>query len=328
MLLLYNPFSGNGRGNTNSLKLKELLEAKGIEVEMKKSERAQHFMELGKTMDFSGYDVIAVCGGDGTLFETMQGLIERKNEIPVAICPGGTGNAFACSLGVNSAEDAAEMILSRTSVAVDCNRVKALNHDGEDVVHYSINMVGTGLAYDGNEKAEKCRCCGPMRYTCAPIGLLCCDYKSQQSMELDGVAFETQTVMMFATLTMAMGDHMQIHPYACLNNGYMDIFVSPVTSIWHTLKTMGALQKGTHVFDKKHKNCYMRGKKLVISTPDLGVNIDGENIMKSPCEIECIPKSWRVMHKKKEDESVAIPVAEDDEKSDPPVPRQKRESDI
>jgi len=317
VILLYNPFSGNGLGNTNSMKLKELLEAKGVEVEMKQSERAKHFMELGKTMDFSGYDVVVVCGGDGTLFETMQGIIERKLETPVAICPGGTGNAFACSLGIFNAEDAAENILAGSSIAVDCNRVKGLK-DGEEATHYSINMVGTGLAHDGNEKAEKMRWCGPLRYDCAPLCMLCCNYKSSQSFDLDGVKFETDTIMMFSTLTIAMGSGMKIHPYACLNNGYMDIWIHPVTSIWATMKTQGALKKGTHIFDKNCRQSYLRGKKLSVLDEGHGINIDGENIMRTPCEIECMPQCWRVMYKPKDQPmAVASEPLEEDEKADP-----------
>merc|ERR1719411_2459171 len=94
-----------------------------------------------------------------------------------------------------------------------------------------------------------------------------------------------------------MGSNMKIHPYACLNNGYMEIWISPVNSIVKTLGMMGQLKKGTHIFDSAHKFSYLRGKKLTVKTEGIGINVDGENIAKCPCEIECLPASWRVMHK-------------------------------
>src|SRR6201986_1043350 len=43
-----------------------------------------------------GYDAILVCGGDGTVFDVIQGL--AGSALPLAIIPFGTGNVMAQNL--------------------------------------------------------------------------------------------------------------------------------------------------------------------------------------------------------------------------------------
>lgn len=58
-----------------------------------------------------GWDVIAAYGGDGTVVEVAAALI--AGEIPLAILPGGTGNAVAADLGVpRTLKEAAESIVA------------------------------------------------------------------------------------------------------------------------------------------------------------------------------------------------------------------------
>ena len=49
--------------------------------------------------DLSGrVERIVVVGGDGTVHEVVQGIVERKVEL--AVIPTGTGNDFVRSLGI------------------------------------------------------------------------------------------------------------------------------------------------------------------------------------------------------------------------------------
>ena len=48
------------------------------------------------------YDVVACCGGDGTLNETVNGLLQLKHPPLLAYLPRGTTNDFAASLHISS----------------------------------------------------------------------------------------------------------------------------------------------------------------------------------------------------------------------------------
>ena len=71
----------------------------------------------------SGVDLVAGYGGDGTQMEVLNGVI--GSEVPMAILPGGTGNAMAFDLKIpRHLEEAAELICqSSQRRAVDVGRV-------------------------------------------------------------------------------------------------------------------------------------------------------------------------------------------------------------
>ena len=61
----------------------------------------------------SKFDVVVCCGGDGTLNETVTGLISLSAPPPLGYIPAGSTNDFAASLGLPSAPvEAAERILA------------------------------------------------------------------------------------------------------------------------------------------------------------------------------------------------------------------------
>ena len=44
------------------------------------TERSGHAEEMCRTMDLSGIDVLAIIGGDGTIHECINGLMQREDQ--------------------------------------------------------------------------------------------------------------------------------------------------------------------------------------------------------------------------------------------------------
>lgn len=63
------------------------------------------------------YDAVVCCGGDGTLNETVNGIIKNGNNIPLGYIPAGSTNDFAASLGISSSPD-----ISSKSIAMGKDR--------------------------------------------------------------------------------------------------------------------------------------------------------------------------------------------------------------
>src|SRR5271170_7817502 len=70
-----------------------LLGSGGRSVEVVETLSAQSAGEQARQGIEEGFDTILVCGGDGTVFNVIQGV--AGTEIPVGILPFGTGNVLA-----------------------------------------------------------------------------------------------------------------------------------------------------------------------------------------------------------------------------------------
>lgn len=69
------------------------------------------------------FDIIVCCGGDGTLNETVSGMIDAGLDIPLGYIPAGTTNDFATSVGIpKNIRAAAENIVNGEEHSIDIGR--------------------------------------------------------------------------------------------------------------------------------------------------------------------------------------------------------------
>jgi diacylglycerol kinase family enzyme len=122
-MLLVNPKATT----TNARRRDVLIRALGAAVELTVEETRYrgHAASLSATARAKGYDVVAVLGGDGTINETVNGLLNPVNGHDTAhqddpsagrpaliVIPGGSANVFARALGLpNDAVDATGAVL-------------------------------------------------------------------------------------------------------------------------------------------------------------------------------------------------------------------------
>lgn len=95
--LILNPTSG--RGN-HAKHVRQRAGSCGFTVA--ETSHAGHAVELAKQSVADGVDLLAVCGGDGTLHEVVQGLVvaEGLESVTLCILPAGTENIVANDLGI------------------------------------------------------------------------------------------------------------------------------------------------------------------------------------------------------------------------------------
>ncbi len=62
--------------------------------------------------NYEGKDLVVCCGGDGTLNETINGVMEMPNRVPIGYIPTGTTNDLASTLGIpNDIKKATDLIM-------------------------------------------------------------------------------------------------------------------------------------------------------------------------------------------------------------------------
>lgn len=100
--LVLNPTSGGG---DHVEEVRRLAAEHGFPV--RETEYAGHGTELAEQAVADGVDLLAVCGGDGTLHEVVRGLVavDALDAVTLCVIPAGTENFFARDLGVRTVED-------------------------------------------------------------------------------------------------------------------------------------------------------------------------------------------------------------------------------
>ncbi len=145
-LLLYNPLSGPRRSRrvADVEAAGAVLRAAGVENRAAATPGPGEASEQVKEAIALGYDTIIACGGDGTVHETLQGLV--GTEVALAVIPLGTANALAHDLGVPlSPAAAARALLQGKPRRVSAGQVEYRDFSGQSSCRYFTVAAGIGV---------------------------------------------------------------------------------------------------------------------------------------------------------------------------------------
>ena len=106
IFFVYNPYSGRSANtkNTVSSKLHNIVDIWtkcGYEVTVRPTQKPKDAYETSlRVCNSHEYDLIVCSGGDGTLNETVHGVMSSNNILPIGYIPTGSTNDFARSIGL------------------------------------------------------------------------------------------------------------------------------------------------------------------------------------------------------------------------------------
>lgn len=144
--LLYNPDSG-GSGAKRLKKLESalvVLRNAGIEADLIASQSRDQAGELARKAADSGCDTIVGCGGDGTIHNIAQALVNTP--IALAVLPMGTANALAHDLGLpRDLAAAAKVLVDATPRRIALGHVKYTRPKGSVGSCYFVITAGVGV---------------------------------------------------------------------------------------------------------------------------------------------------------------------------------------
>ena len=97
LFFVYNPHSGVGRIKSQLSDILEIMVQAGYEVNVHPTQSVGDATKVTAACA-KDYDLVVCCGGDGTLDETVTGLMESGCQVPLGYIPAGSTNDFAASL--------------------------------------------------------------------------------------------------------------------------------------------------------------------------------------------------------------------------------------
>jgi diacylglycerol kinase (ATP) len=157
--LLYNPLSGRrqDRRRDDIRQVTAVFRAAGIEVTAAPTLAPRGGADQARQAIEQGCDTVFACGGDGTVHDILQGLVDT--ETALGIIPLGTANALAHDLGLPlSPVAAARAALTAKLRRVAVGRVQYRDLSGNPASRYFTVTLGAGvdanLFYQLNPEAK------------------------------------------------------------------------------------------------------------------------------------------------------------------------------
>ena len=276
-----NPAGGTKKGLDILDKVKPLFKDANAELTILFTDYAGHAKDLAKELDYSGYDGLCAIGGDGTMFEMINGMLKRDDQktIPLGLITGGTGNAFMHDVDCLDPLEATSRILKGNLRQLDIAKVDAKNEQ-----YYSFNIIGWGLVTDAGHLAEKLRWLGGLRYDVAAILEVLMGKRRIAQLLIDNEVIEEDFVFIIACNTIHTGKAMRMAPRSKFDDGKIDLVIVRKSSKIKLLKLFPKLFSGEHI--KSPLVEYRQVEKFsVIPIEESSLNIDGELIGSTPIDV-------------------------------------------
>ena len=145
-LFIINPNSGGGRTRKRVGTIIDAIERAGLVADVVFTERRGHGVELARDAIEIGREFLVACGGDGTVFEVANGILQHGagERVRLSTIGLGTGKDVAKGLGMARGVVAIKAVAGGRERRIDVGKVTAIGEDGEEQVRYFLLEVSAG----------------------------------------------------------------------------------------------------------------------------------------------------------------------------------------
>jgi diacylglycerol kinase (ATP) len=145
-LVIVNPRSGGGRAGATFGEVRPVIERRLGPVDVSFTASPGHGIDLARGAAGSGRELVVAVGGDGTLHEVANGVLEAGGQTSIGYVGQGTGGDFRRTLGIEHRLDAyVEAIAGGRRRRVDVGRVIYRDTDGSQRKRFFVNILSAGM---------------------------------------------------------------------------------------------------------------------------------------------------------------------------------------
>lgn len=288
-LFIINPAAGKGKALKYVDKINKIFRDKGEEYEVVITEGEGHAINIVRDRVAKDQYVVYSIGGDGTLNEVLNGIINSDSTL--AIIPAGSGNDFVRTvIGTKSYDKILERTINGSEVLIDIAKVNN---------RYYINVASVGLdavVADNARKYKKRKfISGSLAYIIGVIEALIKFKSIRCTFELNGDIYEDDMYLIAAANGKCYGGGLRIAPLAEVDDGLLDIYAIRKPCLFSILKFIFNILRGKDTSKISEVN-FIRCEKLQVKCQEnVMVNIDGELLSVKEVNFEIIPKAVKVI---------------------------------
>ncbi len=155
-LIVVNPKSAGGSTEQRWARIASDLARNFGAFNVAFTDRAGHAIEIAKDAARAGRKFIIACGGDGTINEVANGILQSEiKNAELGVLPSGTGGDFRRSLGIApNTNEAAKDLRDGDTKIIDVGKVTFFNHENQQTSRYFLNISSFGLSAAINERVK------------------------------------------------------------------------------------------------------------------------------------------------------------------------------
>lgn len=298
--IIINPNSDKGSTGKRVPEIQQALSELELDYTITLTERPWHAVELTRKAIQDGYNVVVAVGGDGTVNEVVNGILQCKaehvGEALLGVLPVGRGNDFAFASGIPLNLTAAYQTLVKAhSRAQDAGRIS----DGvSGVARYFGNGVGIGFDAVVSRIANQGKLTGFLGYLIAALQTMYIYYTApEMQIELSHEIIRQRSLMVSVMNGQRAGGGFLMAPKGNPRDGQFDVCIAKNLSKAGILLLIPRFMKGTQA---GHPAILFRKDGLVtVRAIDgvLPVHVDGEGIGADVSEllVEILPDHLQVI---------------------------------
>ena len=299
-LIIANPNAGHGKGAHAIPEIERELAKLGLDFDLVRTERVGHGISLARQAAIAGYEVIVAAGGDGTVNEVLNGLMEARpvseNRPALGVLCCGRGNDFAPCINIPEDLPAAFQVLKDDHRRmIDIGRVKGGNFPQG---RYFANNVGVGFDAIGTIEVAKLPEWGMLSFLIAILKTIFLFYKGPTvRLDYDDQTLTTSTLMLLTMNGKRMGTGFRMAPDSKPDDGLFDLVIVRQVSRMRIFSLIPHFMKGTQGSQPEVRT--LRAARVAITALNgaLPSQSDGEIICVdgTRLDIELLPRRLEVV---------------------------------
>ena len=290
--LVVNPRAGRGRVARELPRLLEVIQAAGLSAAVHETSHPGHATELARSAALGGARTVVAVGGDGTVNEVVNGLIDGDapvSDTALGVVAAGSGADFARTLDLPAHVDHELVGIAGRSRRVDVGRIDCVSPaDGSPVTRYFVNAAEAGMGAATVDRAAGLpRWLGRARYVVAfwptlarfdPLTMTVTTPTDSRTVEAHNVVVANGRYF---------GGGMHISPHSDPSDGVLDIQVN-IGPKRQAFTLVPKIFRGTHLPDDLILQ--MSGASLSIdTTAPIPIEADGEMVGITPATFTLLP---------------------------------------
>ncbi len=291
--LIHNPSAGMHNTRIQIDRAMAVLREHGWTVDLVETARQDDARSFARSAAERRLDAVIAVGGDGTLNEVANGVVD--SETAVGVLPLGTANVWAREMGLPLGDmaGAARLLADSTVRMIDVGQVRGPGLESR------VFLIACGIGLDAAITQEV----EPQREIKRRLGALffwlvgirqAWTYRGKPIIfKFEERRVRRRVILALAANTQLYGGIVRIAPQALVDDGVINLVVFKGTGVWTTALHLVRVFFGSHLRDPQVE--VHRITCVWIEGKNIPVHVDAEPVGFTPVEISVRPRALNVL---------------------------------